>query len=65
MTQGERVIQKIDRYGMSVNVVKVDRATGYRFDAHGLESLPLAVELAVKQAQSFREGGQTNARTER
>ena len=60
----ERTVQRIDHRGMSVNVVKMDTMTGYRFDAIGIESLPLAVDLAVRQAVSFREGGQVDVKTE-
>lgn len=56
----ERTIQRIDRRGMSVNVVKIDTMIGYRFDAIGVESLLLAVDLAARQAASFREGGQAD-----
>jgi hypothetical protein len=40
---------------MLVNVVRQEGLIGYRFDAVGKESLPLAVDLAHKQAIAMRE----------
>jgi hypothetical protein len=44
-----------------VKVVKVPGMKGYRFDAVGIENLPLAIELARIQAVIFRKGSLTAA----
>lgn len=46
-----KVIGTITLKGWSVEVSQVEGLTGYRFDAVGAESLPLATELAVMQTQ--------------
>lgn len=51
MNNPERVIGTIKKDNQQVKVVKVEKMIGYRFDAIGKGSLPLAVDLAVKQAQ--------------
>ena len=47
----ERIVNTIGQGNQSVEVVEVEGMTGYRFDAVGRDSLPLAVELAVLQTQ--------------
>lgn len=50
---GEQVVNTIGVQGqeVAVLVIKVPGMAGYRFDAAGLKSLPLAVDLAVRQTQ--------------
>ena len=49
----ENVIGTVKASNQTANIVKVDRLVGYRFDAVGKESLPLAVDLAIKQAREM------------
>jgi len=47
------VVEIIRQDRMEVEVVKEPNFIGYRFDAIGIESLPLAVELALIQARNM------------
>jgi len=46
-----KLVRRVEHSGMAVNVISVENLIGYRFDAIGVESLPLAVDLAIKQAR--------------
>jgi len=54
-TPKKRLIRTIKANNQVVDVMQVENLTGFSFDAVGKESLPLAVELAVRQAKEMRE----------
>ena len=51
MVESNDVITTVKRGGMEVEVARVQGLIGYRFNAVGVESMPLAVDLALVQAQ--------------
>lgn len=53
-TRDERIVETVRAGNMQVAVVQIDGVPGYRFDAIGEESLPLAIALAHRQAQEWR-----------
>lgn len=46
-----KIMATVQKGSMEANVVEEPRLGGYRFDAVGTESLPLAVDLALLQAR--------------